>query len=294
MNELAQAKGANVAGLRITADVYGLKPRRDRPLLSRGRLCPPPRPDGGPAHRPRPRSSRREARTGRKRRARRRLHGAPLAFRPREARGAREAGGAHRARDPSAVFRLLRRRLPVHARRHRGVSVIDEREYARLLGYPPGRALEGEVRRLADEAIHWYANNGAPRATFCSAEGGVAAGFTAGAEVDDRVAELWQEGRVDEAYFLDRLAAAVVEALAAETGRELGAVHRSPGTTGYPIEEQWTLMRALEPLAPAIELLPSGALRPKHSLVALYVPGDATSVSCGRCDLRGCDFRRVA
>jgi len=266
---------------------------------------------------------------------------------------------------------------------------VEEREYARLLGYPWGTLLEGDVRGRAQEAADWYAHHGNPR-VYCvdvkgegSSEvpgnrkgetkgetsrekripllgkGGVAApikkmlrsyrsgrrrggsfkelswslnqpprprplkvpsgyfldgasspplprrgisasplhvveqftvvAITAGAEVDLRVQTLWETGVVDEAYFLDRYAAGVVEKLAAEIG-----AHKSPGTGDVPFEYQWTLFSYIAPLKPEIDLLPSGMLRPKNSLLA-FVSCDArpTSNPCHRCDLAGCTFRRT-
>ncbi|MGH9334952.1 MAG: hypothetical protein ACRD21_14525, partial [Vicinamibacteria bacterium] len=102
--------------------------------------------------------------------------------------------------------------------------MIDLREFARLLGYPAGKPLEGEVLARAEEAIEWYRANGKPRA-YVRVEGNeVLAAFTAGFEVEDEVARLWESDRVDEAYFLDRLAASVVEQMASILGRR-----ESPG-----------------------------------------------------------------
>jgi hypothetical protein len=229
---------------------------------------------------------------------------------------------------------------------------VEEREYARLLGYPWGTLLDGKVRERAHQAVQWYRRNGNPR-VYCTdvtnfrdtsntqspllGEGGVAApikkmprsdprlskepsghfldgastppsprrgdsssspaglfqqftvaALTAGSEVDTEVSRLWDEGRVDEAYFLDRYAAGVVEALASQLGP-----YQSPGTGRMPFEEQWTLFSYIAPLRPEIEMLPSGMLRPKNSLLAI-VPFDAGAVSnpCTRCDLAGCTFRR--
>jgi hypothetical protein len=108
------------------------------------------------------------------------------------------------------------------------------------------------------------------------------AAITAGAEVEEEIARRWREDRVDEAYFLDRLAAGVVEHLA----RSIGV---SPGAEGWKIERHFELMTILGSQA-LVELLPSGMLKPVHSLLAL-VTGE--SVTCSKCDCR-CDFRRTA
>jgi hypothetical protein len=102
------------------------------------------------------------------------------------------------------------------------------------------------------------------------------------------VERLWQDGRVDEAYFLDRYAAGVVERLAAE----LGAC-RSPGTGGIPMEEQHTLFSYLAPLKPDIEMFPSGMMSPRNSLLAqVFAFRGSTTNPCRTCDHPGCAFRR--
>jgi len=228
--------------------------------------------------------------------------------------------------------------------------IVEEREYARLLGYPWGTTLEGDVRERAVWASAWFEKNGKPR-IYCVEKGpegrknvapavrpgftlpresspggakevrmpltplpglrsigmptpasrpglhsfgppglsGTITAITAGYDVDVEVSRLWDAGRVDESYFLDRYAAAVVEKMAADLGP-----YQSPGTGTIPFEEQWTLFSYIQPLKPAMEMLPSGMLNPKNSLLA-FVPFDALSTPnpCTRCDLRGCTFRRT-
>jgi hypothetical protein len=166
--------------------------------------------------------------------------------------------------------------------------LIHLHEYARLLGYPAGKRLEGDVLARAAEALDWYRRHGKPRVYTRVVGNETIAAITAGSEVEDEVAKLWEEDRVDEAYFLDRLAAAVVEHLAASLGAP-----RSPGHKGFPIEEQSRLYSILEP--PEIEILPSGMLSPKNSLLAVYdADEEGAHVSpCSRCDWR-CSFRRRA
>jgi len=156
--------------------------------------------------------------------------------------------------------------------------VIDLGEYARLLGYPYGRELEGDVLVRARESIAWYERHGRPH--VCIRDG--VAAFTAGYEIEREVERRWAEDRVDEAYFLDRLGAVVVEQLAR------AHPHESPGTGTRPLEEQFDLVARLGPEAP-LDILPSGMLRPVNSLVAVLTD-DATSCSdCGY----PCVYRRV-
>ena len=168
--------------------------------------------------------------------------------------------------------------------------MIHLHEYARLLGYPAGKPLEGDVLARAEEALDWYRRHGNPRVYARVVGNETIAAITAGSEVEDEVAKLWEEDRVDEAYFLDRLAASVVEHLAVSLGNG-----RSPGHRGFPLEEQPRLFAQLAPLAPEIEILPSGMLNPKNSLLAVYDLSDrSANVSpCSRCDWH-CSFRRKA
>lgn len=175
------------------------------------------------------------------------------------------------------------------------IGPVAEREYARLLGYPWGTALEGAVRERAEQAADWYARYCRPRVYCAKLEGqswiqtpARVVAITAGIEVDEEVERLWSADRVDEAYFLDRYAAGVVEQLASELGD-----YRSPGTAGVPFEEQWTLFSHIASLKPEIEILSSGMLRPKNSLLTMVLEEGAHDPNpCMRCDLPGCRFRR--
>lgn len=164
--------------------------------------------------------------------------------------------------------------------------IVEEREYARLLGYPWGTLLEGEVRSRAEEAAEWYERHCTPLVYCVDA----VTAITAGAAVDRETARLWDSGRVDEAYFLDRYAAAVVEKLAAELGP-----HQKPGTGDLAFEEQWTLFEVIKPLNPEIAMLPSGMLTPKNSVLAFVkrgAPDVQESNPCTKCNMPGCSFRR--
>lgn len=168
--------------------------------------------------------------------------------------------------------------------------MIDLREYGRLLGYPAGKPLEGDVLARAEEAIGWYRAHGKPRVYVQEVGGEAIAAITAGSEVEEEIGKRWAEDRVDEAYFLDRLAAAVVEQLASEIGP-----HRCPGYEGFPLEDQRRLYDLLAPLAPEIELLPSGMLIPVHSLLGIFALGAVDDENpCIRCGLPRCRFRRKA
>jgi hypothetical protein len=178
--------------------------------------------------------------------------------------------------------------------------IVEEREYARLLGYPWGTALEGDVRGRAEQAAEWYERHCKP-SVYCVSPADTeytVTAITAGHHVDIEVDRLWNAGRIDEAYFLDRYAAALVEKLANDLGP-----YQSPGTGKLRFDEQWRLFSYIAPLNPEIEILPSGMLKPKNSLLALSNPHPALRADlsrrerlwnpCTRCALADCSFRRV-
>ena len=93
VNELAQAKGANVAGLHVVFSDYGIDVRRPRGVLPRGRLRPAPEHRRGAPHRPHPEPAGRENRASRQRRDRRRVH-RPVVARPSGASSRRWSGAS--------------------------------------------------------------------------------------------------------------------------------------------------------------------------------------------------------
>jgi hypothetical protein len=228
-------------------------------------------------------------------------------------------------------------------------AAVSERELLRLLGLPRGRELEGELGARAEAARSWYAANGRPFAASCRAElldasesvvrladgtelrspdlaasvratrghAVVVLGLSAGREVAAEVGRLWAQDRPDEAYFLDRFATAVTEALvfwasavvcrAASGAGETLLPPLSPGCGRFELADQHRLMRLLgavpagdERLALGpIELLATGALDPSHSLLAALgatrQPLAATTPEdlCRSCELEPCAFRRA-
>jgi hypothetical protein len=225
---------------------------------------------------------------------------------------------------------------------------VSERELRRLVGLPRGRELDGELRERADAARAWYAGRGRPFAatrrigvaTLAADRVRLADGtdlrsarlasglrasrghavvvlaVSAGREVAAEVARAWAEDRPDEAWFLDRFATAVTEALvltvagnecaAASTAGETLLPPHSPGCSDFELGDQHRLM-ALLGGAPAgervalgpIELLPSGALDPAHSLLAALgvtresLPDTTPEALCRGCELDPCAFRRA-
>lgn len=229
-------------------------------------------------------------------------------------------------------------------------AAVSDAEFQRLLGVPRGREVATEVVRRAGLARRWYEEHGRPfvatrrlaiaaigRDVVTLESGDVLAGpaladrlregeahalvvaaFSAGREVADESARLWADERPDEAYFLDRFAAAVAGQLvwrasavlcADATAADEGLLaHLSPGCGRWDLSAQHALMALLlgttDHLADAssigpIRLLESGALHPQHSLLAaLGVTRRAIVVtpesSCRSCDLRHCRYRRAA
>lgn len=136
---------------------------------------------------------------------------------------------------------------------------------------------------------------------------------SAGPEVAAETKRLWAGDRPDEAFFLDRFAVAVTERLVfwasaticrlSEPAQETLLPHLSPGCGHWDLADQARLMAVLvgeegrTTLGP-LELLPSGALHPQHSLLAAIgvtrrsfaaTPEDL----CRSCDLAPCAFRRA-
>jgi hypothetical protein len=142
----------------------------------------------------------------------------------------------------------------------------------------------------------------------------ILAAFSAGQEPDEKVASLWDDAP-DEAYALDAYASAVVEQQVRDTLTQLNAwaqpqgiavlPHYSPGYTGWDLADQAVVLASLRdpdtPLPGPLELLPSGMLRPRKSMLAVFgltrVANPATLgapvSACGGCDLAGCDYRRA-
>jgi hypothetical protein len=153
------------------------------------------------------------------------------------------------------------------------------------------------------------------------AHGVFALAATAGREVEQEVSRCWATDRPDEAYFLDRFAVAVAERLvfwaagelcrASESSGETLLAHLSPGCGHWDLADQHRVMGLLTDgtvphaasegervrLGP-IDLLPSGALHPQHSLLAVLGvtrrAGTTTPEAlCRECDHAPCAFRRA-
>lgn len=139
---------------------------------------------------------------------------------------------------------------------------------------------------------------------------------SAGEELEQRARQLWQQGKPDEYYFLEVYGSAVVEHLTTMHGARLCAwadsqhlavlPHFSPGYTDWDISQQSTLLKLLresrsDSLPGSLEVLSSGMLRPKKSLLAVFgltrqlqrVRRLTELNPCESCSFLPCQYRRV-
>jgi hypothetical protein len=144
------------------------------------------------------------------------------------------------------------------------------------------------------------------------AHGAVLVAVGAGPEVEEQVSRLWAEEKPDEYFFLEMYGSAVVEHLTTAAGARLCGwaesngmavlPHYSPGYPEWDIAQQGRL-RALfgDELPHRLEVLDSGMLRPKKSLLAVFgltrhverVRKLSELVPCENCSFSPCQFRRA-
>jgi len=139
---------------------------------------------------------------------------------------------------------------------------------------------------------------------------------SAGRELEAEAQKLWREEKPDEYFFLEMFGSAVVEHLTTMTGARLCAwaeghamavlPHYSPGYPELDIAEQSTLLDLIrhsqgQTLPGALDVLESGMLRPKKSLLAVFGLTKHTDrlrritelVPCENCSFAPCDYRRA-
>jgi len=136
---------------------------------------------------------------------------------------------------------------------------------------------------------------------------------SAGPELEQEAQRLWKQDKPDEYFFLEVLGSAIVEHLTTTTGAQLCAwaearemavlPHDSPGYPGWDIAEQPRLFSLLRDKLPyPVEVLESGALRPKKSQLGVFgltrhvdrVRTVKDLVPCENCSFTPCQYRRVA
>jgi hypothetical protein len=155
------------------------------------------------------------------------------------------------------------------------------------------------------------------RQTFgdANAHAAVLVAVGAGAELEEEAARRWRDEKPDEYFFLEVYGSAVVEHLVTQAGARLCAwaegqglavlPHDSPGYPDWDIADQARLRALLgrggAGLPGPLDVLDSGALRPKKSLIAVFgltrhvdrVASLRELVPCERCSFTPCQFRRA-
>jgi hypothetical protein len=139
---------------------------------------------------------------------------------------------------------------------------------------------------------------------------------SAGRSCEERARQLWEESKPDEYFFLEVFGSAVVEHLVASVNGRVCALaegeglvalpHCSPGYTGWDISDQGKLFELItrgmdRPFPEAFEVLSSGMLRPKKSLLAVVglIPRTSNAlalpqlVPCEKCSYSPCQYRRA-
>ena len=150
----------------------------------------------------------------------------------------------------------------------------------------------------------------------------VCVALCAGEELDVEVEKRWASDRPDEAYVLDRLGVAVIETLKLEVTTKIGQQAKSkglvihsaigPGHDAWPLADQTRLFDLFDlfevpggaavpgplELPGPFEVLASGALRPKLSMLLAYPVSTATEripdvgIPCALCNYENCKYRR--
>jgi hypothetical protein len=139
---------------------------------------------------------------------------------------------------------------------------------------------------------------------------------SAGKECEEHARQLWNEGKPDEYFFLESYGSAVVEQLImvassricawADENKMAALPHFSPGYSGWDIVEQiplWSLFQKsfAGEFPGELEVLESGMLRPKKSLLAVIgLTRDLENarrfqklIPCESCALPDCHYRRA-
>jgi hypothetical protein len=149
------------------------------------------------------------------------------------------------------------------------------------------------------------ANAGADRAFLVA--------VSAGPELEEEAQARWRDGKPDEYFFLEVFGSAVVEHLVTTTGARLCAwadsersavlPHYSPGYPDWSIDEQARLLDVIRARggAASVDVLDSGMLRPKKSLLAVFgvtrhvdrVRPLSELSPCENCSFAPCQFRRA-
>jgi hypothetical protein len=140
---------------------------------------------------------------------------------------------------------------------------------------------------------------------------------SAGRAAEEHARGLWDAGKPDEYFFLEIYASAVVERIVATTsgrlcdlaGRDglIAVPHYSPGYSGWDVADQTKLFECIaggaqKTFPEKLEVLSSGMLRPKKSLLGVFgltartprALAVARATPCAQCALTPCRYRRAA
>lgn len=196
-------------------------------------------------------------------------------------------------------------------------------------GRPWVYARTAEVQRIGDEAVvidGVALNSRRLRNTLheAGAHAAILVAVSAGPEIELEAQRRWRDEKPDEYFFLEIFGSAIVEHLVTATGARLCAwadghgsavlPHYSPGYPEWTIEEQPSLLELVgrtlvrrspgeggRPDAVPLEVLDSGMLRPKKSLLAVFgVTRHVDRVRrltdlspCENCSFTPCQYRRA-
>ena len=190
--------------------------------------------------------------------------------------------------------------------------------YARN-GRPWTFARQAEAVEIGDNAVSIegvpFSSKGL-RETLCQAEAHsvVLVAVGAGPEAEEEAHRRWEEGKPDEYFFLEMFASAVVEHLTTMTGanlcdwaerHEMAVLpHYSPGYPEWDVSEQAKLLALIkrsQPLPSCVDVLESGMLRPKKTLLAVFgltrhaehLRRLTDLVPCENCSFGPCQYRRA-
>ena len=167
---------------------------------------------------------------------------------------------------------------------------IQAREWYSKNGKPwiyvkQAAAVETSNGKVAIDSIEFSSEKIHDQFVAADADQVVLAAVSAGKACEQRAQQLWQEEKPDEYFFLEVFGSAVVEHLITTVGgklcdwaeQQLMAVlpHYSPGYPGWQIEDQAQLLniiqgKAAEDLPGEIQVLDTGMLNPKKSLLAIF------------------------
>jgi hypothetical protein len=231
----------------------------------------------------------------------------------------------HDARPAVNVPEAEYRRLLGYPRHHTPGERADElAQWARAWYAANGRPWvylrEVEVRLASDalriDGMEFHSQQLHHHLLQAGAERAMLVAVSAGRQCEEHARQLWQESKPDEYFFLEMFGSAVVEHLVATlSGRIcdlaehdglMAISHYSPGYTGWDVADQKKLFDLLvrgmtQPFPEPLEVMPSGMLRPKKSLLAVVGLTARTGralatpplVPCAACSFSPCQYRRA-